>query len=680
MRSDTLAFKKATSASLAGIGLQGFLSLLILLYGVIADDGIGTTAFYASGIGVFVWLALVLLFHQHKLERIEAAEADAFAASSAAQSSVFDEYSEELRVAARRLSWMHRLLMPIISVVIGALSIGIGIWQFLIARSDLDLVTFIPATEYSGWAVAIGLAVAVIGFVFARFIAGMAKQEVWANLRAGSGAIVWLSLMSMVLAIAHGADFVGIEQPLQYARTIIAASMILIGVEVLLNFLLNMYRPRRAGEIPRPAFDSKIMSFVAAPDRIASSINEAINYQFGSDVASTWFYRLLSRTFPRLLLLAMVIVWGLTCFTVVGPSEKGMVIRFGRMVRAVESGLVIKAPWPISRVERHHSGRAQQLNSGTPHAHNDRPILWTTKHTDGDDRLLLVQPTARLNAGGDATGDLSLMAVEVPIIFTIDDVEKYSQLAADGRNEAYREVARINILHSVATSEVMRFISTLGVDDLLGERREAINNDLRQRLEERLNSESGLDAGIRIAFAGIVAAHPPRDDDVAMSFESVVSADLQQSKMIEDARMRATQTLAETAGSVDQAEEIVVQLRAREAMSIDDQAAVALDQRIEQLLDNAGGDAAAIILQARADRWEKLLRYKSNAIRQASRIAGYQAAPRVYTARLYFETLVDAIRETRLYITTADAPEIRFDLTEIQSSFDAFNIESATRE
>ena len=68
--------------------------------------------------------------------------------------------------------------------------------------------------------------------------------------------------------------------------------MFAVAAEIVINFVLNLYRPRLHGESPRPAFDSKTLSMFASPDSLVRSINEAINYQFGFDITSSWGYQL----------------------------------------------------------------------------------------------------------------------------------------------------------------------------------------------------------------------------------------------------------------------------------------------------------------------------------------------------------------------------------------------------
>ena len=113
----------------------------------------------------------------------------------------------------------------------------------------------------------------------------------------------------------------------------IVVFMLVVAGETALNFLLNLYRPRRAGETPRPAFDSRLLSLLSAPDSIVRSINEAVNYQFGFDITSSWGYQLLLRNFVRLAGILVVVVVGLTTLVIVEPQEQGMRLRFGAPTR-----------------------------------------------------------------------------------------------------------------------------------------------------------------------------------------------------------------------------------------------------------------------------------------------------------------------------------------------------------
>ena len=60
-----------------------------------------------------------------------------------------------------------------------------------------------------GWAVAIGVGLAVVSFIFSRFTAGMAKQTVWRNLRGGAAWTAGNALLLLVVAASAALRYLG---------------------------------------------------------------------------------------------------------------------------------------------------------------------------------------------------------------------------------------------------------------------------------------------------------------------------------------------------------------------------------------------------------------------------------------------------------------------------------------
>ena len=85
MRADALAYSRAANVSLFGIGAQIVLWLALLAYGLFGRDPLASSAAWMTLIGLPAWVGLLLTFHQHKLERLEDAEAEAYAGSTAQQ-------------------------------------------------------------------------------------------------------------------------------------------------------------------------------------------------------------------------------------------------------------------------------------------------------------------------------------------------------------------------------------------------------------------------------------------------------------------------------------------------------------------------------------------------------------------------------------------------------------------
>lgn len=683
MKSDQISYKRATAVSLIGLSIQGLLGLVLLLYSLIGHDPAAQTGAIYILLGLPVWFCLALVFHQHRLAQIEAAEEEILRTASAAQASVFQEAGSELRVAARKLDGMHRVLLPAVSLVIGGALVALGWLRYAEGARLIREET--PLPDLTGWGMAIGLAVAAIGFIFARFAAGMAKQEIWSNLRAGATWSVGAALVGLLIAVAHGVSFAAGDALLRQMPIIIPIIMMALGAEIFLNFVLSVYRPRKVGEYQRPAFDSRILGFVAAPDRIAESISEAVNYQFGLDVTSTWFYQLFSRSLAKLLLLGGLAIWALTIALVVGPDEKGVVLRSGALARTVDSTASFKMPWPFERVETYPAQRVTEVQLGSPrHQHDGRaPILWTEDHGI-DEQFLLVRSSS---ASAPGTLDYALVAAEIPLQYVVDDLEAYLRLAADGDTPDEREAHRSQLLRSVASRVVMEYLATRTIDDVLGAGRQEINEDLHRLITERfaqlnVDPETGepRGAGVRIIFVGIVGAHPPYNREVGASFEHLVHAEQRRAADVENAQANAIQTLASVAGDVSIANQIVRELDRLERMTssnAEDETITLQRLKIESLIDEAGGEAAGLLLQARADRWTRHMEFRGRAARQDGRLAMFNAAPEVYLAGQYLRALRQAVRNSRLYITTFSAPNVTLNFEQVESTFD--NILEETR-
>ena len=650
MRADHLTYRRATSISLIGLAIQVALTLTLLLYALFSRDAAALTAAIYTAIGVIVWLGLALLHHQHTLERLESIEADAFAEASASQASVFEGIQDELRVAARRLDWMHRILTPILSLFVGLGLVGVGLARFFSGRIALNPDEY-PAPTLTGWAIATGLIVGVVGFVFARFVAGMAKQKEWSALAAGASYLVGVALAGLALAISHFVAFLGNDDVLRYVTVGLPIYMILLGAEIFFNFVLNIYRPRRPGEAPRPAFDSRLLGFLSAPDRLAESVGEAISYQFGFDVTTSWFYRLLSRTVLLLALFGAALLWGLSTMAVVRPEEKGLILRFGALRAEVESGLHFKLPWPIENLETYPALAVNELQVGTPRPTTPGPIIWTAPHVEvGSEVLMIVQPD------GDGPGgrDLAVVAAEIPVHYRVRDMEAFERFAPPAM--------RNDLLTSIASREVIAEFAQRRAGEVLGAGRADIGVSLTRRIEAAFDK---VNAGVQVMFVGVVGAHPPMDQQVAQTYERVVSVEQARETEIERARADAIRTLTRVAGNVDLARDVTRELDALENLnetSAADASVAEQELRIEALIARAGGEAQSLIASARADRWTRHMAERARAARHAGRVAAFSASPTVFRVTEYLSALTDMARDARVYIIAFQDPRVRINL------------------
>ncbi|MEO0511306.1 MAG: hypothetical protein AAF108_00190 [Planctomycetota bacterium] len=689
-----MSYKRAAGVAVWGVVFQSLGSSALLIYGAAAKDPAALGGGFYSLTGVLAWAVLAVVFDQHRRERMEAIEAENFAAENVVGQSVFESGRADLNAAARRLDGMYRYLLPAAGVIIGVTLIATGLTRFFGAEAvgGIDLFgtgaaervaqkdNFVPPGQ-SAIAIAIGLGLAAIGFVFARYVSGMAQTKEWAILRGGAVFAVGLSLTGVLLTVAHTADRVGSDVVLRVLYTALPLAMVLLGAEVFLNLLLDVYRPRGAGEVSQPAFDSRLLGLVAAPDKIAESISDAINYQLGFDVTSSWFYKLLSRWAVVIALFGGLVLWGMTSLAVVEPHQRALVLRFGEPIDEVGPGLHFKAPWPIDEllvpdylrtegegdnervfVERTATGLRELELGSQPSRDASRSVVWAAAANRPGVRQFIVQPDAAERTFEGIGSGIALISTEIPVVYAVREGElrNYLELGVDAPT-------REDILENVAKREAQRFLGTLRVEQVLGPGRVEIAAQLKDRIEAaygRINGGRG--AGVDVLKVGLSGAAPPAD--AVTAFESVIESRQKSAARLAIANQVAVRELAGVIGGPEQAREVAEMIRVREELSRSEgersDAVVRADVEIRELIERSGGEAADLILQAKADRWERHLSERSRAALYGGQLDAFTAAPAIFRAKRYFESLADAFEGTRLYVIGVD-PErtkIRMDL------------------
>ena len=111
---------------------------------------------------------------------------------------------------------------------------------------------------------------------------------------------------------------------------IIPGIMALVGVELVLNLILDIYRPRVPGRERRPPYESRLLGLFAEPQGVLKTVAATLDYQFGFEVSETWFYHFMEKAILPLLLVQVVSLWLLTMIVVVNPNEVAFVEVFGK--------------------------------------------------------------------------------------------------------------------------------------------------------------------------------------------------------------------------------------------------------------------------------------------------------------------------------------------------------------
>lgn len=704
MRTDQLAYQQATRVAGFGLLLQLGIGLVTLIYGVLFGVSAFTIASMPILCGTIVWISLVVVFHQHRLERLEALERDELAAERGGDAGIFEEGDTD--VASRRLRQMHTWLMPAASLLLAGLLVLFG-WTTLAwfgAQDNTELnVSAFSVGVNSGWQLAIALGMALVAFIFSRFVAGMAARPAWANLRGGAGHMVGNAIVLLAVAVGIAFTFFDNTDVIEGVSFGLAIYMLLVAAEIVLNFVLNLYRPRRPGEIPRPPFDSRVLSLFAAPDSIVRSINEAVNYQFGFDITSSWGYQLLLRSFAWLAVFAVVVLFGLSSIAVVEPGEQAVRLRGGRIVGEVQQGTVFfKWPWPFETVETVDAGRIREIAVNGPPRERREVFLWDANE-ESDNPLFLVASSPlppeitrtvdRLMTDEDATvvedpaigptrpvddiavtNQFALIDADVLLRYRIkeDGLIEFLGFCNDVRARRSTLDMREQALKEIALRVVTQTLSTLPLDQVLSPSGAALPSTLRKRVQDAFD---GAGAGVEVVSVAIPALRPP-NQAVAM-FEEL-SIDTQNSrKTLEEARRTADSSLAALVGSADLARKVVRDIESLYELENEKgrdhpdvlEARLAIQAEIR---DNPGM-IASFIAAARSLRWQIHMDARRTAAEVLGESGAYEAAPELYRQRRIMEVLRTTLAGVRAkYVLGVDPvrTDLEFEMQEPSQGLD----------
>ncbi len=675
-------FRRAQSVASVGFVLQ------LLSYGTMVGISIWSRsdAIYSVSrfmlIGLPIWLVLALVFKQMRRVADEALETEQLkrARVEGGTESIFELDDDALLLEQNRLRWMLRWLLPAGTVLVASILIlghFVG-WTWSLEQAF--------ATEGDGrvhptgnptlmmWFV---IGIGFVSFLYARYAVALSRLANWRLLRAGAACMAGNAIGCLVLAFALMATstFEWAEPLASYAVRVL---LVVLGIEFTANFVLDFYRPRSSGIIPRPSFDSRLLGLISEPGGIAKSIAETMNYQFGFEVSSTWFYQLLQRWLFPITVATFIAVISLSSVVVIDADEQAVVERFGRVVGGDSSvlspGLHLKLPYPIDVVYRAPVNRISEVVIGEAEDddHDDHhAIVWTEAHDFVPEMMLLV---ASRPAGHDASDRaeqdvetapledgtqgqaVSLLMVSIPIEYRIKDIQQYLHNYKDP----------VALLEHIAYRYLTDYASSVDVDELIGPGRNEFNVNLQRMIQTRLDE---LELGIEIVFAGVSEAHPPAKDGVAASFQYVISAETGRAATINTAKGVAQATLIGVAGTVARAKLLDKAIQSRNKLRVDSTSSEAsLEESEERVLDllmgNSGkgigplyGKAASIIAGARSQASKNVSAVAYNARVFGTEVAAYEAAPELYKQRKMLEVYED-IDDVRKYIIVGNTENL----------------------
>lgn len=228
---------------------------------------------------------------------------------------------------------------------------------------------------------------------------------------------------------------------------------------------------------------------------------------------------------PFVVLAILVVVWLATGIYIVAPDERGLVLRFGAMVRETDPGPHYRLPWPIETVIRPSVTTIRKaeigfrtVSQGPPARYEEIPneALMLT----GDENIVSLESIVQYRVRPDASGPSDFL-------FHVRDPDETVRAAAEA---AMREV-----------------IGRTEIDQALTEGKEQVQEDAQQVLQEILDL---YDVGIEVVTVKLQDVDPP--EQVSDAFKDVISAQQDKERLINEASGYANDVVPRARGEAAQ--------------------------------------------------------------------------------------------------------------------------------
>jgi regulator of protease activity HflC (stomatin/prohibitin superfamily) len=566
-----------------------------------ANSQAGQVGTVFLGLGMLVaftgWFQM-RLEENERLERLEVEEL----ARAKGESALFESKEAEIFAARRSREQFEKFFVPGFVVLLLVLEAG-GAWLLWrwTGRITGGIVPDRGMASLSLFAI-----YALLLFLVGRFSVTIARLEGQRLLRPSA---------SFLLAGAYVCAFIalgiaGVRTEWPKADVWVArAGCVLLGVmaaEGLVTLLLEIYRPRVRGRVARPLYDSRVVGLLAQPESLFTTAAQTLDYQFGFKVSETWFFRLLKKSLPALVLVQLAVLLLSTCVVFVDAGEQAVLEHFGKPVATLDAGAHFKLPWPVDKIYRYRTEQIQTFIVGyVPDEQSEKAatVLWSTPHGKEDNFLVANRAPVTIQNANTDTNDtskappVSLISVSIPVQFQITNVIAWAYTNADAAN----------LLQSLATREVVRYLAGVDLNSMMSSNRLEAAETLRDGIQASANERQ---LGAKIIFVGLQDVHPPTP--VAADYEKVIGAEQTKLATILAARAYAISNLAMA--------------------------------EAQAFTTNSQADATRLQLE--------VSRYAQAAL-FTNQIPAFAAAPSVYKQRVYFQTFVDATRNARKYILLA---------------------------
>lgn len=625
---NTSSTQKTEWVALLGFLVSFVFAILVFLLSYWTDSRAVWIEGWHFLVGMFLWFLIFLHSQQKRLAWEEELFEQKTVPSN--EKTIFSQEEQDPFTARSRFKFFEKWIITIATLFLG---IGLLLLCFFCFRKTWYAEPLQIRNASLASAFLVGFA--FFSLLIAKYTLGMAKQNIWRLLQAGGSYLLMNAIMSFLCGVAMALTAMEIPTVEYYLTYVISILFGIIGFELLLNLLLDFYRPRISTQEVHPPYHSRFLEICTGSAGLLKTAAQTLDYQFGFKVSETWFYRFLEKAIAPLILFQMLVLYLLTCIVVVSPQNQAILERFGTPVsmQPLEPGLHFKLPWPFEKAYYFPVQALQRIHIGVMHNDEDnedhhqehkqhdhgekssknpkikKAILFTKDHGHGAEEFFItVAKPSATNVGQEVPVDLLML--DVFLDYRIVDVMAYSYGHADS----------LGFIESIAYQEITLLLTHTQLEDLMGAKRLELCDILQQKIQAHCTQKN---LGVQITLLGIQNLHVP--PEIALDFEAVLSA------------MEEKQTKIYSAEKY----------------------------RLE-ILPIAQAKAQEIILSAKKYATEKQLFSTAESDTFSQYCQAYQAGGELYLSRKYLKILEDNLANKRAYI---------IDLPRTSKEVDILNLE-----
>jgi len=233
--------------------------------------------------------------------------------------------------------------------------------------------------------------------------------------------------------------------------------------------------------------------------------------------------KLAKKYYKHIISVVVILILGFNAFFQIGPEEVGVITRFGKHVRTVNSGLKTKVPFmeqvykvPVERQKKQEFGfRTASAGVRTQYARSS-----STK----DESLML-------------TGDLNLANVEWVVQYRVDKPYNY----------LFKVRNADNTLHAISEAVMRQVVGDRTVNEVLTIGRAEVASKVKEKVQDICREYS---LGVQIAQVVLQDVNPP--DPVKQAFNAVNEAQQEKETMINQAKSEYNKVIPKARGQAEE--------------------------------------------------------------------------------------------------------------------------------